>query len=89
MRIKLFGLIGTNHLADGAVTNAKVNAAAAIASTKLDLSAIAQVLTPDGDNTRDQGTGALRFRTGYFGTSVEIAGNDVMAYIAANALLGD
>ena len=61
------GVVESDDILDGAIVNVDVNSAAAILSTKLDLTAIAQIITPDADGTRDIGTSALAFGTVFAG----------------------
>ena len=81
-------IVTTSHIADGAVTNVKVAATAAIESSKLDLSAVNQVITPDADNTRDLGTAAKSFRSIYVDTAFYINGVDLRAYALQAGILG-
>lgn len=57
------GVVESDDILDATIVDADVSATAAIASVKLNLGAIAQVITPDGDGTRDMGTSSLAFGT--------------------------
>lgn len=84
MKIGSFGLIGTGNLADGAVTNAKVNTSAAIVSTKLDLSAVAQNITFSGSrNVGSSGTPAANI----YMTAGELNGVSLAALIYGMSLI--
>ena len=60
------GVIESDDILNGTIVNADINAAAAIASGKIDLSAVAQDVIPDANATRYCGTGAKAWLYGYF-----------------------
>lgn len=73
-------VFGTANLVDGCITNAKVNVAAGIVSTKLVLTALAQSLIPAVAGAVDVGSAANPFGVTY---TNEIAGdaiNQMMMY---------
>lgn len=80
MRIVQSKLISTVDIVDGSITNVKVNAAAAIVSTKLDLSAVAQDILPSG--VRDLGSNAARFEEAHINTTLNLSGTNILNFIA-------
>ena len=79
MRIVQSKIISNADIVDDTILNAKINSAAGIVSTKLDLTAIAQVITPDATGTRNIGTSAKAFQTIYFNDIQGSARGQVLA----------